>query len=813
MRFSQRRAQIRTFPRPLPARIVAPPEKVPQKRPRPTGNLRRMGGEDGSGPRGFGILGANTVRILLGTLITFIAFVVVSLIVFWYQGCPKGGFRCRDGACLPRNMWCDNVTDCLDGEDESAENCLLPPGQSPELIMELLDSMKKCDLCVCPRWSPLANCEPQSEDNMSISECKTRIDVLSRSFPPRPFVRNPRSDRPLPSPAAQLDLQAPSAKKDALGVFGEYESSRRKLGRNPAGLSSSGLRRRRAHPEGELGHRTAWKFDHPQEVDFKAFRTFNSFNDVALEHSRSKEYGDTASKATWRTKNIRTVSKTLDKLRRTRKFVTEDTTSIHKSISDSSACDTSFVDTVLCDGVAQGETSTRHSISGRGPLGSLSPSHAFPADTARSSNNDMNKATYTDMIDKVPHISEKTTSDSLHVLKASTPSPGGVNEVDETASHERLKIETLEHRNKRTENESGLAERHNSVKADPTSGPCKPRSSLCRPKKRERRYLSSVVPQMAHGSFSNRKPFPRRHLEDGRYNILLRRGQGTPPPPRKDLQGQLILNMRRVEHHNETQSAYDVEEVVDPEINDCFCEYSSQLKCLGERITRIPSRVVGNVTWFIVRMSSVRHLDVDVMAQYSSLRIMSLEENHLTSIPRAVFSNQNVLKHLYMSKNQIRYLHKDSCQGLRSLLTFFLDKNNLEIVELACFVHTPVLVTLNLAYNGLSLQHESFPPLPHLRHVFLHDNKITNIDNLFTNITSITTLQLNNNRIRMIRCQAFSTLIHLRSVDLSGNPLTTVQDIFTGLKALRVLNLMDLDLQDIDERHFLSMEELKLAYV
>ncbi|XP_047494569.1 relaxin receptor 2-like [Penaeus chinensis] len=552
-------------------------------------------------------------------------------------------------------------------------------------------------------------------------------------------------------------------------------------------------RRRRAHPEGELGHRSTWKFDLRRVMHFRSLR---SFNDVTQEYSHSKEDGERVSKPTWGKSNVGTGRKINNRLRRTGKYATEITATARERISYSSACDSSIVDTEFCDGVAQDKTSARLRISGAGPPGSLLVSHTIPANTDLSSNTDLNKATHADIISSL-----------------------GMNRVSKTASHVDLKREIFKQQNKQTieKNETGLPGKptHDSVGFDLAGGPCKPRSRLCRPKKRERRYLNSGVPQMGHGhggGRSNRKPFPKKRLEAGRYNILLRRGQGTAPPPEKDLQGQLILNMRRVEHHNETRSAYDVEEVVDPEINDCFCEYSSQLKCLGERITKIPSRIVGNVTWFIVRMSSVQNLDVEVMAQYPSLRIMSLEENHLTSIPRGVFSHQNVLKHLYMSKNNIRNLYKDSCQGLRSLLTFFLDKNSLEVVELSCFAHTPALITLNLAYNSLSLQHQSFPPLPNLHHVFLHDNKITNIDNLFTNITSITTLQLNNNRIRTIHCQAFSTLKHLRSVDLSGNPLTAVQDIFTGLKALRVLNLMDLELKDIDERHFSEMDELKLAY-
>ncbi|XP_069995067.1 uncharacterized protein [Penaeus vannamei] len=573
-----------------------------------------------------------------------------------------------------------------------------------DLKMHSSVSLSPPDLCVCPRWSPLANCEPQ--DHTSLNECRAGSHVLPRPFP-RPFVRIPRSVRPLASPTARVSSEGAPGTMGDLGDFEDEKELSRSVGRHPAGPSGSS-RRRRAGSEGEIGHRGTWEFGSKGEIGHRGtwefgskgeighrgtwkfgsegeiehrgtwefdlrrvvrLKSFRSFSDVAQEYSHGEEYGKGGSKPTGGNSDVRAASTTHDRPRRTRKYVSGDTTRAHGRVPYPSDCDGSFVDTGFSDGDAQYEANARHRISGSDPPGNLLVPHTFPADTGTSRNTVLNKTTHADVI-----------------------SSADMNRMNKPASHTDNK-QIVE------KNETRLARKstHNSVRTDLAGGPSKPRSRLCRPKKRERRYLSSGVPQLGHGrggGRSNRKAFPKRRLEGGRYSILLRRGQRTAPSAQRDLEGQLVLNMRRVEHHNETRSVYDVEEVVDPEINDCFCEYSSQLKCLGERITKIPSRIVGNVTWFIVRMSSVQHLDVEVMAQYPSLRIMSLEENNLTAIPRGVFSKQNILKHLYMSKNNIRTLDKDSCQGLRSLLTFFLDKNSLEIVELSCFIHTPALITL-----------------------------------------------------------------------------------------------------------------------
>lgn len=324
------------------------------------------------------------------------------------------------------------------------------------------------------------------------------------------------------------------------------------------------------------------------------FEYLRSLNDVAPGNSDRKEYGKIIGKTTRRNLNVRAVSKIHDRLRRARKSPAQETTSADKPILDSTACNTPFVDRAFCDDIIQKESSERHYFHDAGPPGSLHIPRILPTHTGMSTN--LNKATYKNIANKPPQVLDKATPNNIHTLTIPASSSTSMKRMGRIQKDAKIEASEEQSKKESAKNETGPAEKstHNSLRSDLRGGPCKPRS-------RERRYLSSGVPQIGQGLGgvqSSRNSFPKRRLGDGRYSVVPHlRTPGTGAPLQKDLEGQVILNMRRVEDQNETRSAYDVGEAMDPEVNDCFCEYRSHVKCLGEGITKIPSRIVGNVTW------------------------------------------------------------------------------------------------------------------------------------------------------------------------------------------------------------------------
>ncbi|XP_066946778.1 uncharacterized protein [Macrobrachium rosenbergii] len=134
------------------------------------------GAGEGGGPLGFCGLGATTVKILIGGLVTFVLIIIVSLIAFWQAGCPKGGFQCSNGQCLPRSRWCNNKTDCKGGEDELSEACWQNDDQpSYNGSLDYFANYEDCDLCYC-NVPDTGECMPPIEPDKKLEICNITGD-------------------------------------------------------------------------------------------------------------------------------------------------------------------------------------------------------------------------------------------------------------------------------------------------------------------------------------------------------------------------------------------------------------------------------------------------------------------------------------------------------------------------------------------------------------------------------------------------------------------------------------------------------------
>ncbi|XP_042234596.1 uncharacterized protein LOC121874508 [Homarus americanus] len=152
------------------------------------------GGCSGGAPLGFGSLGAGTVRILVGALVVFVVVIVVSLVVFWQAGCPKGGFQCSDGKCLPRSRWCNAEVDCDDQEDELEDECLLRQSTKPSEKTNFPKfSITFCHLCVCPLPYNVEDCLQPHINNKGIVQCNVTSNRGGLQAPHQPSKRSIRS--------------------------------------------------------------------------------------------------------------------------------------------------------------------------------------------------------------------------------------------------------------------------------------------------------------------------------------------------------------------------------------------------------------------------------------------------------------------------------------------------------------------------------------------------------------------------------------------------------------------------------------------
>ena len=108
------------------------------------------------------------------------------------------------------------------------------------------------------------------------------------------------------------------------------------------------------------------------------------------------------------------------------------------------------------------------------------------------------------------------------------------------------------------------------------------------------------------------------------------------------------------------------------------------------------------------------------------------------------------------------------------------------------FANLPSLSTLNLEDNRLATLPEGlFDGLPNLYGLNLNNNQLTALpEDLFDGLTSLQSLSLGGNRLTALPEDLFDGLTSLRSLELSSNRLTALpEDLFDGLTSLRHLGM------------------------
>ncbi len=185
-----------------------------------------------------------------------------------------------------------------------------------------------------------------------------------------------------------------------------------------------------------------------------------------------------------------------------------------------------------------------------------------------------------------------------------------------------------------------------------------------------------------------------------------------------------------------------------------------------------------------------------LFAGLPSLETLRLSNNRLTSLPRAAFFELAELRELNLTNNLLTSLEEGMFAGLSRLESLHLNGNRLTGLPDRVFSGMPLLRALQLSRNQLrSLTREAFAGLPLLRQLWLYENELgvgTLPDGVFSQLTSLWVLDLNDNRMPDLSSAAFSGLTSLGSLELADNLLTSLPDgLFAGMSRLFSVHLHD----------------------
>ncbi|XP_054754306.2 carboxypeptidase N subunit 2-like [Lytechinus pictus] len=162
----------------------------------------------------------------------------------------------------------------------------------------------------------------------------------------------------------------------------------------------------------------------------------------------------------------------------------------------------------------------------------------------------------------------------------------------------------------------------------------------------------------------------------------------------------------------------------------------------------------------------------------TSLRKLTLRENHLMHLVPGVFRPLIALHSLDLSNSKIETLEPESFSGLTSLRNLYLNDNCIKRISADTFSGLGNLdVSLFLRKSKIeTLEPESFSGLTSLRSLYLNDNCIKRISaDTFSGLDNLTSLYINNNLLRFLDKRIFVATPNLHILSLSNNIIRTVQ--------------------------------------
>lgn len=200
----------------------------------------------------------------------------------------------------------------------------------------------------------------------------------------------------------------------------------------------------------------------------------------------------------------------------------------------------------------------------------------------------------------------------------------------------------------------------------------------------------------------------------------------------------------------------------------------------------------------------------------SSLGLVRLENNAISTIPDGIFQACNNIDTLTFAQCRISQINPNAFIGLSQLRTLRIHRNALALTTLHVNTFNPIgnLQRLELDSLGLQrIQRETLLPLQSLTFLTLAANNITTIETgTFVGFSAMEQLHINSNRhLNFIERQSFGVLDSLVTLNLYSTNINRLnRKSFGILTALTTLNIREIGLQAVERSFFENFPNMRI---
>lgn len=212
-----------------------------------------------------------------------------------------------------------------------------------------------------------------------------------------------------------------------------------------------------------------------------------------------------------------------------------------------------------------------------------------------------------------------------------------------------------------------------------------------------------------------------------------------------------------------------------------------------------------------LKSSSVKTLDLSksrifalkqgVFSALKEVVNIDVSQNKVNQIDRNAFEGlQDHLKLLNLSHNLLGEIHSHAFASLKTLRVLDLSHNHIGVLGYGSFQGLPHLTWLDL--RGNSLRDLGFPAsLPSLDYLLLRDNKLSSVSSIPSMASNIMHLDVQDNRLTNLNDvnTLLTSLKRLKHLFFGGNTIRwcTLSSSATALDSLQILDLHSSSLQEI----------------
>lgn len=246
----------------------------------------------------------------------------------------------------------------------------------------------------------------------------------------------------------------------------------------------------------------------------------------------------------------------------------------------------------------------------------------------------------------------------------------------------------------------------------------------------------------------------------------------------------------------------------------CTCT-GGELDCSHRGLTRVPGHLPASTTHLNLSHNKLKEIDPAAFAELLGLREVQLGYNELTSIPSLGSASSQIIS-LSLHHNKIRSIDGKELGQYTALETLDLSSNEITEIRRGSFPQQLRIKDLNLGSNKLSsLEAGSFDNLSRsLLTLRLSKNRISQLPVKAFKLPSLTQLELNRNRIRLIEGLTFQGLDSLEVLKLQRNNISKLTDgAFWGLARMQVLHLEYNSLTEVNSGSLYGLRSLQQLYL